>query len=250
MNFQQDDTEPSQELQRKEVAEWVYKFLVESDEPTKPVLLSKLGGRITKEFGRPVRSLLGRDKTLSHVLTEHLEGKIGFIGSQGTLSVFVDESATARRDAPLPRLNKVLWAAFFRPIKEGERRFIRLAPEVHFWDAPEDSAAPSPGWEEIEPHRIPPVELPLPQRNRAAYSAIEDWFKLRGYSLQDHYHREDHPHAPRPTDVALPAKLPPSAPRTADSNGIEALRNLVLSIPEKDRKNYTINLDLLSALLQ
>ncbi|WP_105440065.1 hypothetical protein [Neorhizobium sp. T25_13] len=249
MSLQHSETDSVVEAYDKKVAEWVYKFLVESDEPEKPVLLSKLGGRIAKEFGKPIRLLLGRSTTLSQVLSEHLEGKVGFIGTQGTLAVFVDESATARRDEPLPRLDKVLWAAFFRPIKEGDRRFIRLTPEVYFWDGPEDSAAPSPGWEEIEPHRIPAAELALPQRNRAAYSAIEEWFKLRGYILEDHIQREDRSRTRGPSDPAPASKIAPSTPNVMEPRGIDALRHLVSSIPEKERKNYSISLDLLAALV-
>ncbi|MQB06540.1 hypothetical protein DXT91_20825 [Agrobacterium tumefaciens] len=243
------ESEDANVLKEKEVAEWVYQHLKETDDPAHPVLLSKLGGRIAKEFGRPVKSLLGRGNTLSHVLSDQLEGKIGFIGNQGTLAVFIDESAVSRQDEPLPRLNKVLWAAFFRPIKSGDRRFIRLVPEVYFWDGPEDSAAPSPGWEEIEQHRIPASDLALPQRNRAAYSAIEEWFKLRGYELSDYIQKEDGG-SQRSSEKAPLHRMVGPAHTTEEPQGIEALRTLIMSIPEKDRKNYSVTLDLLSALIK
>lgn len=249
MNLEQKDSVSIEAIQEKEIAEWVYAHLKQSDDPANPVLLSQLGGKIAKEFGKPVRSLLGRGRTLSHVLSDHLEAKVGFIGNQGTLAVFIDESATSTQDTPLPRLNKVLWAAFFRPIKDGERRFIRLVPEVYFWDGPEDSAAPSPGWEEIEQHRIPAPDMALPQRNRTAYAAIEEWFKLRGYDLDQYVQKDDRdPHGTfdRPT----PSKKPRPIPSMDEPKGIDALRTLISSIPEKDRKNYTLTLDLLSALLQ
>ncbi|OLP42684.1 hypothetical protein [Rhizobium oryziradicis] len=249
MNLPHTEADSAKGSYDKTVAEWVYKFLVESGEPAKPVLLSKLGGRIAKEFGKPVRLLLGRGITLSQILSEQLEGKVGFTGTQGTLAVFLDETATSRRDEPLPRLDKVLWTAFFRPIKEGDRRFLRLKPEVYFWDGPEDSAAPSPGWEEIEPHRIPPEELALPQRNRAAYNAIEEWFKLRGYVLQDHVKAENSPQARSNYSPELNLEVAPLVSNTMTSKGIDALRHLVLSIPEKDRKGYSMPLDLLAALL-
>ena len=179
-----------------------------------------------------------------------MRGKVGtWVNSQWKYQATPGQFSVAINNEPLPRLDKVLWAAFFKPIKEGDRRFIRLTPEVYFWDAPEDSAAPSPGWEEIEPHRIPAAELPLPQRNRAAYSAIEEWFKLRGYILEDHIQREDRSQTRRPSDSAPVNKTALSSPSVMEPKGIDALRHLVSSIPEHERKNYSISLDLLAALV-
>ena len=249
MSLSEQEFEDAGVLKEKEVAEWVYQHLTQSDEPAHPVLLSKLGGRIAKVFGRPVKSLLSRGNTLSSVLADQLEGKIGFIGNQGTLAVFIDESPVSRQDEPLPRLNKVLWAAFFRPIKSGDRRFIRLLPEVYFWDGPEESAAPSPGWEEIEQHRIPASDLALPQRNRAAYAAIEEWFKLRGFQLSEYLQKEDRG-SQAPLEKEPVQRMVGPAHKTEEPKGVEALRTLILSIPDKDRKNYSVTLDLLAALLR
>lgn len=201
---------------------------------TGPYYMSRLGTRLSAQFGMPLRQLLGSEK-LSALLKRSLGNVLVFEGQGTTLTVRVDEANAARKQTL--RYDPAIWAAFSKPIPERFRRFLRTERPFEFDDIEVGSTRPSSGLE-IERERIPDANLGRPERDSHIMHQIEEWCERNGV-----------PSAGLLLNKTTKGGEIRSAPRSGGTH-VEVVVKFIEAIPVDERPRYSLPIDLLYRLLK
>lgn len=204
------------------------------DRHASTIYLSKLGQDLRQVFGANFKIALGT-RSLSDFITEHLSDSYEVWGKGPYKRIGVLGSA-ATDDAPPPRAKfpDILWKAFGTAVPDGCKRWVTLGPPLLVEDA---EAAPGDAAIQVSPDLVV-VDDGQGRRERAAAigASIRRWAEATGVSQQILLEPER-------------AENPPIHP-TGHHSGAEALRQLIALIPEGERADYTLPMNLLWRLLQ
>lgn len=198
------------------------------------IYLSKLGQDLRQVFGANFKIALGT-RSLGDFITEHLGDSYEVWGKGPYKRIGVLGSA-ATDDAPPPREKypDALWRAFGTPVANGCKRWVTIGPPllVEDTEAALDDAA-------IEVSRnLIVVDDGRGRRERAAAigASIRRWAETTGIA--------------EASLTEPPRAANPPIHRTGHHPGVEALRQLIAVIPEVERAQYTLPMNLLWRLLQ
>lgn len=225
-------------VSNEEIAGVAQKILESTGEP---ILLSNLGSRLSKHYGRALREILASRK-LKRILELELPGRIDFSGelSKVTVKLLSDEDKlnAGTYDA-------TVWAAFFKPVKNNHiGRAIKLSQRFDFHDVADTGDVP-PGWHFIAADLVPDGKLPKADREAKAKVVIHDWCVQEGVDrnslLITSSMRESHDHGP-----SLSIK---QGSALASHQGAASLIAFIESIPVDKRKSYSLTLDLIYQLI-
>ena len=214
----------------KDIAEAAYKILKEEKSP---IYLSRLGQDLRKEFATSFKPALGA-RSLGDFVSEHLGDKYEVWGKGPYKRVGVIGSA-AEDDILKPRqkFKDAVWEAFSTPLPDGHLRWIDIGPPLavlHNAERPSDSAVG------IASEFIILDSLPR-QRASEITASIRRW-------------AETHAVASDALQDDMPVKKSVSANReTTPLEGLEALRRMISVIPEGERSQYSLPMNLLGRLL-
>lgn len=212
-------------------------------EAHKPLLLSRIGQTAVAQR-YPLPELLGGRK-LTHFIKEEFGAEVVVEESEDSSSQFTarprtDESAGDAQGAEAaptaagadPRLTRVLWAAFARPIAPGMERRIQLEPYVRFWDL-------APPLNEVEnrlpiaPEYVarPAEEIRSGRRDEVVLENIRRWMRDNNLDLSQF-------------EEGATQKM--QAARVSSTN---PLLLLISSLDESERKRVQLPLDVIAKLL-
>jgi hypothetical protein len=212
------------------IAEAALKVLKEQNGP---IYLSRLGQDLRKEFGAAFKETLG-NRSLGDLVVEHWGDQYEVWGKGPHKRVGVVGSAKDDTE-PKPRQKFIdeVWEAFSSPISEGLTRWIDLGPPVAI---SENRTKPNEQAIEIPSEFLILSSLPRQKASDTAAS-IRRWAKINDVSL-DHLEEREGPKATAVT--GHPAGL---------MDGVEAVRRMIALIPEGERSEYQLPLNLLGRLL-
>lgn len=198
------------------------------------IYLSRLGQDLRKVFGANFKIALGT-RSLGDFITEHLGDSYEVWGKGPYKRIGVLGSA-ARDDAPPPREKypDALWRAFGTPVPNGCKRWVTIGPPLLVEDT---EAAPGDAAVEVSPGLVI-ADDGRGRRERAAAigASIRRWAEETGIAQQS---------------LAEPERAAnPPIHSTGHHAGAEALRQLIAIIPEDERAQYTLPMNLLWRLLQ
>lgn len=198
------------------------------------IYLSRLGQDLRQVFGANFKIALGT-RSLGDFITEHLGDSYEVWGKGPYKRVGVLGSA-AIDDVPPPRekYSDALWSAFGTPVPNGCKRWVTIGPPLSVEDT---EATPGEAAIEVSPDLVV-GEDGRGRRERAAAigASIRRWAEANGVPQQSLVEPER-------------ASNPPTH-STGHHAGAEALRQLIAIIPEGERAQYTLPMNLLWRLLQ
>ncbi len=198
------------------------------------IYLSKLGQDLRQVFGANFKTALG-PRSLGDFITENLGDSYEVWGKGPYKRVGVLGSA-ATDEAPPPRAKypDMLWKAFSTPVPDGCKRWVTIGPPLLVEDT---DATPGDAAIEVSPDLVV-VDDGRGRRERAVAigASIRRWIDATGVAQQSLLESER-------------ASSPPISP-TGHHAGAEALRQLIALIPEGERAQYTLPMNLLWRLLQ
>lgn len=202
-------------------------------EEKSPIYLSRLGQDLRKEFGASFKPALGV-RSLGDFVSEHLGDKYEVWGKGPYKRV--GEIGSAAHDVimkPRQKFQDAVWEAFSTPLPDGHLRWIDIGPPLtvlHNADRPSESAIG------ITSEFIILDSLPR-QRASDITASIKRWAETHAVALDALQDGE-------------PNKKTVSANReTAPLEGLEALRRMISVIPEAERSQYSLPMNLLGRLL-
>lgn len=209
-----------------------------------PILLSNLGSRLSKHYGRALREVLASRK-LKHILETELMGQLEFSGDLSQVKVRLLSDADKLNAGTY---HPIIWAAFFKPVKDGcIGRAIKSSRRFDFNDVASETEVPS-GWHYIRADLIPDGELPKEEREAEAKMVIHDWCVQenvdRDSLLISQSRRRAESAELEPSPVAPLSEAPPPSAGTA------SLRAMIEAVPEDKRKFYSLPLDLIYQLIR
>lgn len=212
------------------IAEAALKVLKEQNGP---IYLSRLGQDLRKEFGAAFKETLG-NRSLGDLVVEHWGDQYEVWGKGPHKRVGVVGSS---KDDTEPKLRQKfideVWEAFSSPISEGLTRWIDLGPPVAISENP---AKPNEQAIEIPSEFLIVSSLPRQKASDTAAS-IRKWAKINNVSLD---HLEEHESPKTAAVTGHPAGL---------MDGVEAVRRMIALIPEGERSEYQLPLNLIGRLL-
>ena len=198
-----------------------------------PIYLSRLGQDLRKEFGAAFKETLG-SRSLGDLVVEHWGDHYEVWGKGPHKRVGVVGSAKDDTE-PKPRQKFIdeVWEAFSTPISQGLTRWIDLGPPVVI---SENQTKPNKQTIEI-PSDFLVLSSPPRQKASDIAASIQKWAKINDISL-DHLEEQASPKATAVT--GYPAGI---------MGGVEAVRKMIALIPEGERSEYQLPLNLLGRLL-
>lgn len=213
----------------------VLDLLREEAGANEPVLLAKIGARLSTRLGQPLKSILGSTR-LSDVIRTSLGETVRFEGAGSTLRVSIDDTGAGTRPV---RYDTVFWAAFSKPLADQHRRFITPRRPFHFMDIQADHEAPE-GRVEIEADLVPDVALSKPERDARISEAIQTWCTKNNLLPRDFIRK-----VPADHEKSLVKELH----RDNTELGTAAIAAIAAAIPVEERGRYSLPLDLVCRLL-
>lgn len=198
------------------------------------IYLSRLGQDLRQVFGANFKIALGT-RSLGDFMTEHLGDSYEVWGKGPYKRIGVLGSA-ATDDAPPPREKypDALWRAFGTPVPDGCKRWVTIGPPLLVEDR---EAAPDEAAIEVSSAFIVANDGRSRRERAVAIGAsIRRWAEATDIAQQSLVEPER-------------AANPPIHP-TGHHAGAEALRQLIAIIPEGERAQYSLPMDLLWRLLQ
>lgn len=205
-------------LTREQIVENARKII---DGLEAPILLSLFGQMLSRECGASFRPILG-SQPLREFLLEEFSDLIEFFGDGTSVSIGRKRESNGRSIQFNPRF----WAAFSKPISDGDVRWIMPAEPFDFGH---EQPAPS-GAIVIDARLVPDASLPSKDRAKAIIASINTWCSANNL-MPEKFRITD--------DLALRRR----------HQGIEALLALIDAVPASDRKNFSLPLDLIGRLL-
>jgi hypothetical protein len=214
------------------IAESVLQVLREQSDPLQPQYLAAVGNRVSSLIGIPLRQILGGRKFRS-VLASQLGQKLIFEGEPTEMRVKL-ASLSAADTQPI-RFASRFWAAFSIPIPPSCKRWIRPTAPFEFENRPE-AIGGEPGEIEISPDHIPSTTLPRSERDVAIVDQIKRWCSANDKSIETFRETRD----VRPSPIRVDKSNP----------GLSSVLQLIEAVPESERGNFSLPLNLLHRLLK
>jgi hypothetical protein len=216
------------------IAESVLQVLREQPDPLQPQYLAAVGNRVSSLVGIPLKQILGGRKFRA-VLHYQLGDKLIFEGEPSGLQVRL--SSLAASDTQPIRFNSSFWAGFSKPIAPESRRWMRSTPPFQFEDRPKAAMGASDEVE-ITLDYIPSTTLPRSERDVAIVNQIKRWCGENNKSPELFRETRDVGWSPHPEK------------RATDKAGLSSVIRLIEAIPETERGNFSLPLNLLHRLLK
>lgn len=198
------------------------------------IYLSRLGQDLRQVFGANFKISLGT-RSLGEFVTQHLGDSYEVWGRGPYKRVGVLGSAELDKAPPSQdKYPDILWRAFGTPVPDGCKRWVTIGPPLSVEDA---GATPGDAAIEVSPDLVVSEDGRGPRERAAAIGAsIRRWAEASGVSRETIVEARQ-----TPRSTGHPTK------RQA---GVEALRQLIATIPEAERAHYTLPMNLLGRLLQ
>ena len=217
-----------------EIAAAAENILRGRDDPYAPIALATLGNLIGKKWRTPLKMLL-MGRRLSEVL-----GRSSHVVVDGP-SDQLTASLTKSVDSPSIRFDPVVWAAFAKPIPDGQRRILKSTRPYDIDYITQNQDTPN-GWIEVPTTAVPPAEMQKHARNITITESITKWCGDNNISISN-LSLIDIPGISRHAPAIVATQ------NRTGRNGTAALIGMIEAVPEEDRRNYSLTLDLIYQLL-
>lgn len=202
-----------------------------------PMKLSLLGQLLNQRLDASIRQVLG-NKPLGDLVLEHFGDRFEIQGhgphkEVGRIGEWVLER-------PSPRYDPRFWKHFSSSVGEGLTRWISDNDPYRSID---QTTAPQDGdYIEIEGHFLPQPGQELLNRGRFIRQNIETWARAHSFDLS----RIETPSELGAGDAKSSARL--ARNKSADF-GTRAIQAILDAIPEDERSNYSLPLNLVARLM-
>lgn len=193
-----------------------------------PVALARLGQLVSKRTQIPIRAALGTKPLSQHLRDVHGD-KLLISGDGPSIEVSIasGKAADSRR-----LYDTAVFSAFSKPLDTENRRWLRSTAPFRFRDAP-DKGMLTDDFREVDRKYIVQEPLDKSEKIAAVESAISAWCLEQGIA---------------PELLQRGARIERSEKRPRHE-GLEALKAIVAAVPEKERRDVSIGLDLVAKLI-